>query len=73
MDTYSWMREFADSWFLIAMFAFFIGACLWALASRRDVVDDIANIPFRNEDAPACDKNCTECACSKIDLPERQS
>ncbi|MBM7068780.1 cbb3-type cytochrome c oxidase subunit 3 [Actibacterium sp. 188UL27-1] len=72
MDTYSLLREFADSWFLIAMLTFFLGACLYALLSRREITEDIANIPFRHEDAPACTGDCANCACSKFDLPERQ-
>lgn len=50
MDTYSIMRQIADSWVLLAMFAFFVGAALFAFwpsmaADRRDAAD----IPFRNE------------------------
>ncbi len=30
MDTYSILRHFADSWMLLAMTLFFLGACLWA-------------------------------------------
>ena len=54
MDLYSLMREFADSWFLLAMTLFFLGAILWAFrpgASR--VHEDTAQIPFRHEDRPA--------------------
>lgn len=29
MDTYSLFRQIADSWVLLAMFAFFIGCILW--------------------------------------------
>lgn len=28
-DTYSLLREFADSWALLALFLFFVGAVLW--------------------------------------------
>ena len=53
MDTYSILRTFADSWFLIAMFAFFIGAGIWAfLPSQRAARDDAASIPLR-DDQPA--------------------
>ncbi len=58
MDTYSIMRAFADSWFLIAMFAFFIGAALFAFRPGSNKVHkDIANIPFRHEDKPAGDRD----------------
>ena len=54
MDTYSLLRQFADSWVLLAMFAGFVGVVLWAFrpGSRR-THDDSANIPFRHEDKPA--------------------
>ena len=56
MDLYSLLREFADSWVLLALFLVFIGVVLWAFrpGSRR-VHEDIANIPFRHEDKPAQD------------------
>jgi len=51
MDTYSILREFADSWFLIAMFAFFLGACIFAFwPSLRGAREDAANIPLRDDD-----------------------
>ena len=63
METYTILREFADSWFLIAMFVFFIGACLLAFwPSQRRARDEAAGIPLRDE-APGCDKDCATCAC----------
>ena len=46
MDTYSLLREIADSWVLLAMFAFF---AFWPsmAADRRDAAD----IPFRHDSA----------------------
>ena len=54
MSTYAWLREFAGSWMLVGMFAVYVAAILWAFrpGSRR-LHRDIADIPFRNEDAPA--------------------
>ena len=50
MDTYSLLRQIADSWVLLAMFIFFLGVIVWAFRpGSRAVHDDIANIPFRNE------------------------
>ncbi len=50
MDTYSLLREIADSWVLLAMFAFFIGAGVWAFwPGQRTARDDAAGIPFRND------------------------
>ncbi len=52
METYSAMRAFADSWGLLAMMLFFLGACLRLLSARakRDA-QDAAQIPFRDPDA----------------------
>ena len=54
METYSFMREFADSWGLLAMFLFFIGMVLFVFrpgGSREQA--DSANVIFRNEQKPA--------------------
>lgn len=53
-QTYTILREFADSWFLIFMFALFVGAGVWAFrpGSRR-IHDDAAMVPFRHDDRPA--------------------
>jgi cytochrome c oxidase cbb3-type subunit 4 len=54
MEKYSLLREIADSWVLLGMFAFFIGAVLWAFRpSGRKTYRDTADIPFRHEDKPA--------------------
>ncbi|MCI2400642.1 cbb3-type cytochrome c oxidase subunit 3 [Aliiroseovarius subalbicans] len=56
MDTYSLLREIADSWVLLAMFVFFALVVLWAFRpGSRKVHQDTANIPFRHEDKPAGD------------------
>ena len=53
MDTYTLLRQFADSWMLLAMFLFFVGMILWTLRpGSRPVHDDIAQIPLRNDDQP---------------------
>ena len=50
MDTYSFLRELADSWVLLLMTLFYLGAILWAFRpGSRKTHEDIANIPFRNE------------------------
>ena len=54
METYSFLRELADSWGLLAMFAFFIGVVIWAFRpGSAEVHQDTANIPFRHDDRPA--------------------
>ncbi|MEM7753351.1 MAG: cbb3-type cytochrome c oxidase subunit 3 [Pseudomonadota bacterium] len=60
MDTYSLLREFADSWALLALFSFFIGVAVFAFwpslsAERRDAAD----IPFRH-DRPDSDTTSKE-------------
>ena len=50
MELYSLLREFADSWFLVAMFAFFVGTWVFAfLPSQAKARDDAANIPLRDD------------------------
>ena len=50
METYTWLRAFADSWFLIAMTAFVIGQILWAFRpSARDKHRDLSELPLRND------------------------
>lgn len=49
MDTYSLLREFADSWVLLAMFTFFIGVSVWAfLPSQRQARLEASLIPFKD-------------------------
>ena len=56
METYSLLRQFADSWMLLALFVFFLGVVVWVfLPSRRAIHDDAAQVIFRNERAPARD------------------
>jgi cytochrome c oxidase cbb3-type subunit 4 len=54
MDTYTILRQIADSWMLIAMFAFFVGVILFVLRpGSTKTYRDVADIPFRHEDKPA--------------------
>lgn len=54
MDLYSLLREFADSWALLALFGLFLAVVIWAFRpGSRAVHDDISQIPFRHEDKPA--------------------
>lgn len=56
MDTYSWLRQFADSWVLLALTLVFVGVIVFAFrpGSRR-LHDDAAESIFRNETKPAAD------------------
>jgi len=62
METYSLLREFADSWVLLALFAFFVGMALWVFLrpGGTAVYRDVADIPFRHEDKPAPARNAKE-------------
>ncbi|KUF12618.1 CcoQ/FixQ family Cbb3-type cytochrome c oxidase assembly chaperone [Pseudoponticoccus marisrubri] len=56
MEEYTFLRQLADSWGLVAMFVFFVGIIAWALRpGSRKTHEDTANIPFRHEDKPAPD------------------
>ncbi len=54
MDTYSLMREFADSWALLVLFVIFAGVVLWAYrpGSKR-THDTIAMSIFQHDQKPA--------------------
>lgn len=71
METYSFLRELADSWVLLLMTAFFIGTIIWAFRpGSRAVHEDTANIPFRNDEIVTerklpCAKGCPDCNCKK--------
>ncbi len=55
-DTYTVLRQFADSWAMLAIFAFFIASVIWAFrpGSTR-IYEDTLQIPFRHEDGPAAE------------------
>lgn len=56
MDTYSFLRAFADSWMLIFMTALFVAVVLFAFRpGSRKMQSDAANSIFRNEKRPARD------------------
>ena len=52
MSTYDTLRQFADSWGLLALFLFFLAVVLWVFrpGSRRHYADAAA-VPFKH-DAP---------------------
>lgn len=53
METYSLLREFADSWMLLLLFTIFVGVAVWVFRpGSREVYRDTAAIPFRHDDAP---------------------
>lgn len=53
METYTFLREFADSWMLLLLFTIFLGVFVWVVRpGSREIHRDTANIPFRHDDAP---------------------
>jgi cytochrome c oxidase cbb3-type subunit 4 len=68
MESYTFLRELADSWVLVAMFGFLIGAYIWTfLPSQKGAREDASLIPFRNESAaPSCKGTCNTCAARRI-------
>lgn len=70
METYSFLRELADSWALLLLFLFFIGTWAWAFRpGSRPLHDDAANVVFRHDDGPPkdapvatpCNGTCENC------------
>jgi len=56
METYSLLREFADSWMLLALTAVFVFVIFWAWRpGSRAVHDDAADSIFRNDTKPLRD------------------
>ena len=54
MESYSFLRHLADSWFLLAMTLGFLGLCLWAFRpGSRATHQDAASMIFRNDTSPA--------------------
>lgn len=50
METYTTMRLMADSWGLLFMALFFIGAVIFAFRpGSRARADDAASIPFKDD------------------------
>ena len=56
MHMYTFLRSFADSWYLLFMALFFVGIIAWAWRpGSRKVQQDVAASIFRNDDRPAGD------------------
>lgn len=56
METYSLLREFADSWHLLFMTFFFVAIVIWAFRpGSKKVHAETASMIFRNDDRPAGD------------------
>lgn len=54
MELYTLLRQFADSWMLLALFVFFAGVILWVFRpGSSQTYAQTAAIPFRNDSKPA--------------------
>ncbi len=50
METYTFMRHFADSWGLLAMAIFFVAAALFVFRpGSRELAKDAAQIPLKED------------------------
>jgi cytochrome c oxidase cbb3-type subunit 4 len=55
-DTYTFLRHLADSWVLLAMVLFFVGAILFAWRPGSRALHEAAGqVPFRHDDRPLAD------------------
>jgi cytochrome c oxidase cbb3-type subunit IV len=53
MESYSALRQFADSWGLLLIVAAFVAMLVWVFRpGARKQQEDAANMIFRNEDRP---------------------
>ena len=53
METYSVLREFADSWVLLALTLFFVAVLVWVFRpGAKATYRDAAMIVFRNDRKP---------------------
>lgn len=73
MDTYTLLREFADSWVLLALTLIFVAVIIWAWRpGSRTAHEDSANIPFRHEDKPV-GSGCSGNGCSCGDARSKEA
>lgn len=53
MEKYSLLRELADSWALLALTVFFVGAAIWAFRpGSKAIHQDAANVIFKHDKKP---------------------
>ncbi|MGX9354931.1 cbb3-type cytochrome c oxidase subunit 3 [Roseobacteraceae bacterium S113] len=61
METYSFLREFADSWMLLLLFTFFCGIFFWVIRPGSNAThENAAGIALRNTDRPLADQDNEE-------------
>jgi cytochrome c oxidase cbb3-type subunit 4 len=53
MEMYTFLRELADSWVLLAMTGFYLTAILWVFRpSAKKIHEEMSNLPLRDEAYP---------------------
>lgn len=53
MEKYTFLRELADSWVLLAMTLFYLGIIVWAFRpSAKKIHKELASLPLRDEAYP---------------------
>ncbi|WGH78068.1 cbb3-type cytochrome c oxidase subunit 3 [Jannaschia ovalis] len=73
METYTFLRQLADSWVLLALTLFFLGVIAWAFRpGSRPLHDDAAAAPFRHDEL-GCDRTCADCNCAAPDFTKGPS
>ena len=56
METYSLLREIADSWGMLSLLLIFLFVVFWVFRpGSKEVHNETANMIFRNEDKPKDD------------------
>ncbi|SNR32522.1 cbb3-type cytochrome c oxidase subunit 3 [Puniceibacterium sediminis] len=70
MDTYSIFRQIADSWVLLAMFAFFIGCILWVFRpGARDEYAQAAGSIFNDDELTSAKDPAETSSNTRLDVP----
>jgi len=55
---YTILRELADSWFMLLMFAFFVGTIIFAFRpGTKESYDRLRNLPLQDDDVLVEDKS----------------
>ena len=61
METYTILREFADSWMLLVLFCTFVGIWFWVIRpGSNERHDEAKNMIFRNDERPAPNKEANQ-------------
>ncbi|CTQ34618.1 CcoQ/FixQ family Cbb3-type cytochrome c oxidase assembly chaperone [Jannaschia rubra] len=72
METYTFLRQLADSWVLLALTLFFLGVVFWAFRpGSRALHDDAASVPFRDEEPQGGDERRADRTSDDTDMKGR--